>query len=499
MAWPRRRINYFDRSLGELTLSEIAYLAALPKAPNRYNIVRNEKEAYARRDYVLGRMLEDGYITPAEMQQAKAEKLQLRRRGTTEVVQADFFAEEVRRNLLAAYGEKGLYEGGLTVSTTLDPAIQAVADKALRDGLIAYDRRHGWRGPYAKIADMTALGGGIRPHRPAPAARRPAGLAARGGHQGRCPVGEHRRPARRGYHRRHGQLGNRHRALRRDDTGRGRPCRTSMSAARPAGPRNVVSVGDVIAVEKVDKPDRRQRQALSAQDLCAAPGAQCRGRRGGDGYADRPRARHVGRLVLRPQPVQPRRPGGAPARLVLQALRLSRGDGFRPDAGHRSGSTSRSATTPATASRCGRPRTTAATTWADDPAARARAVAQPDDRARRPADRHEEGGRGRQGIRRRRQHGPLSADGAGRRRHHPAAHDHGLLDAGQRRARDHALPGRPRAGQERQDRLSPRAARLRRAAASRPPSRRRRRRSSIRASPSTTRPRSPRSCTCCRA
>src|SRR6267142_1699663 len=147
-------INYFDRSLGELTLSETAYLAGLPKAPNRYSIVRNEKDAYARRDYVLGRMQEDGYITAAEVQQAKAEKLTLRRRGATEVVQADFFAEEVRRNLLAAYGEKGLYESGLTVSTTLDPAIQAVADKSLREGLIAYDRRHGWRGPYAKIADM---------------------------------------------------------------------------------------------------------------------------------------------------------------------------------------------------------------------------------------------------------------------------------------------------------------------------------------------------------
>src|SRR6266851_2052922 len=148
-------INYFDRSLGELTLSETAYLAGLPKAPNRYSIVRNEKEAYAQRDYVLGRMQEDGYITAAEVQQAKAEKLTLRRRGATEVVQADFFAEEVRRNLLAAYGEKGLYEGGLTVSTTLDPAIQAVADKALRDGLITYDLRHGWRGPYAKIPDMS--------------------------------------------------------------------------------------------------------------------------------------------------------------------------------------------------------------------------------------------------------------------------------------------------------------------------------------------------------
>ncbi|CAN5752050.1 penicillin-binding protein 1A [soil metagenome] len=148
-------LNYFDRSLDELSLSEIAYLAALPKAPNRYNIVRNEKEAYVRRDYVLGRMLEDGYITQAEMQAAKAEKLTLRRRGNTEVVQADFFAEEVRRNLLAAYGEKALYDGGLTVTTTLDPAIQSVADNALRDGLIKYDRRHGWRGPYAKIPDMS--------------------------------------------------------------------------------------------------------------------------------------------------------------------------------------------------------------------------------------------------------------------------------------------------------------------------------------------------------
>ncbi len=147
-------INYFDHSLGELTLSETAYLAGLPKAPNRYSIARNEKEAHARRDYVLGRMLEDGYITQEEMLQAKAEKLTLRKRGPTEVVQADFFAEEVRRNLLAAYDEKGLYEGGLTVSTTLDPKIQEVADKALRDGLIVYDRRHGWRGPHAKIPDM---------------------------------------------------------------------------------------------------------------------------------------------------------------------------------------------------------------------------------------------------------------------------------------------------------------------------------------------------------
>ena len=241
-------INYFDRSLGELSLSEIAYLAALPKAPNRYNIVRNEKEAYARRDYVLGRMLEDGYITSAEMQQAKAEKLQLRRRGATEVVQADFFAEEVRRNLLAAYGEKGLYEGGLTVSTTLDPAIQAVADKALRDGLIAYDLRHGWRGPYAKIADMSLWEeefARIAQRRPLagppgwqlavvtkvdPQSVSVAGLPDEGGTPGTgtVPFAEMQwaRPT-----------------LPNQNVG-----------GAPGRPANVVSVGDVIVVEKIDKP-----------------------------------------------------------------------------------------------------------------------------------------------------------------------------------------------------------------------------------------------------
>ena len=252
-------INYFDRSLGELSLSEIAYLAALPKAPNRYNIARNEKEAYARRDYVLGRMLDDGYITAAEMQQAKAEKLQLRRRGPTEVVQADFFAEEVRRNLLAAYGEKGLYEGGLTVSTTLDPAIQAIADKALRDGLITYDRRHGWRGPYAKIADMNVW----EEEFARIAQRRPlfgppgwqlavvtkvdaqsasiAGLADDGASSGQGSAGP-------------------------GTSGTGTVPFAEMTWARPtlanqtvggapARPANVVGVGDVIVVEKVDKPD----------------------------------------------------------------------------------------------------------------------------------------------------------------------------------------------------------------------------------------------------
>src|SRR5258708_10649233 len=139
-------LNYFNKSLDELTISEAAYLAALPKAPSR------NSAALARRDYVLDRMLDEGFITPEEYQTAKAEPVQPRRRDETEVVHADYFTEEVRRDLLQRYGEKGLYAGGLSVRTTVDPKLQAIADKALRDGLIAYDRRHGWRGALGEIA-----------------------------------------------------------------------------------------------------------------------------------------------------------------------------------------------------------------------------------------------------------------------------------------------------------------------------------------------------------
>ncbi len=144
-------LNYFGKSLDELTIGEAAYLGGLPKAPSSYNMVRNAAEAKTRRDYVIGRMQEDGYITAEQASQARAEPLQLRRRPESETTTADFFAEEVRRQMLAQYGEQKLYEGGLTVRTTLDPAIQPLLERSLQDGLIAYDRRHGWRGPWGKL------------------------------------------------------------------------------------------------------------------------------------------------------------------------------------------------------------------------------------------------------------------------------------------------------------------------------------------------------------
>ena len=145
-------LNYFDRSLDSLTIAEAAYLAALPKAPNNYHPKRNATAARARRDYVIKRMLEDGYISPAEAETAWSSPLLVRPRSDIVSIKAQHFAEEVRRELLARYGEEGLYGGGLSVRTTLDPRLQAIADQTLRQGLIAYDRRHGWRGPLARLS-----------------------------------------------------------------------------------------------------------------------------------------------------------------------------------------------------------------------------------------------------------------------------------------------------------------------------------------------------------
>ncbi|MCG8509425.1 MAG: transglycosylase domain-containing protein, partial [Rhodospirillales bacterium] len=144
-------VNYFNKSLDQLSIAETAFLAALLKAPGNYHPTRHPSAAKARRDWVIGRMLEDGVITGDEADQARSELLVVTRRSETEFVTAEFFAEEVRRELAERYGEKQLYKGGLSVRTTLDPRLQDIADRALRAGLEAYDRRHGWRGPIARI------------------------------------------------------------------------------------------------------------------------------------------------------------------------------------------------------------------------------------------------------------------------------------------------------------------------------------------------------------
>ena len=151
---------YFNKSLAELTLPEAAFLAVLPKAPNNYNPFRFPDAARVRRDWVIDRMADDRAITRAQATEAKATPIspaQFRRPET--VTGGEYFAEDVRRWLVEKYGADVTTQGGLVVRTTLDPALQAAADRALRDGLVRYDqRRGGWRGAAARLE----LGAGLR-------------------------------------------------------------------------------------------------------------------------------------------------------------------------------------------------------------------------------------------------------------------------------------------------------------------------------------------------
>ncbi|MCZ7656523.1 MAG: penicillin-binding protein 1A [Xanthobacteraceae bacterium] len=143
---------YFDKSVHELTVAEAAYLAALPKAPNNYHPFRQRDRAIERRNYVVDRMVEDGYVKPADGEKAKKEPLNVTPRPTgAHIFAAEYFAEEVRRELYDRYGEQKLYEGGLSVRTTLDPKLQVSARKALVDGLVKYDEARGYRGAVAKL------------------------------------------------------------------------------------------------------------------------------------------------------------------------------------------------------------------------------------------------------------------------------------------------------------------------------------------------------------
>ena len=150
-------LNYFDKPLGELTVAEAAFLAALPKAPNNYNPIHKLRAATIRRDWVIGRMLIGGVIDQNQADRARNTPLVIRQRSATEYVTAEYFAEEVRRQLVDRYGEEKLYKGGLSVRTTLAPRLQSIATRVLREGLEVYDRRHGWRGPVARLKDGTRL------------------------------------------------------------------------------------------------------------------------------------------------------------------------------------------------------------------------------------------------------------------------------------------------------------------------------------------------------
>lgn len=143
---------YFDKSVNELTVAEASYLAALPKMPATLHPVRNRDRAIERRNYVIDRLQENGWIKQADAEKARKEPLAVTNRSNgAHTFAGEYFAEEVRRDIFERYGEKKLYEGGLSVRTTLDPKIQVMARKTMVTGLVNYDEQQGYRGAISKL------------------------------------------------------------------------------------------------------------------------------------------------------------------------------------------------------------------------------------------------------------------------------------------------------------------------------------------------------------
>lgn len=144
-------LNYFDKPLSDLTIAEAAYLSILPKGPANYQLPRHHDRAVDRRNYAISRMLERGYITEEQAAEARtAELVATDRLSGDEFLAASHFVEEVRRQIQQQYGENALYDGGLSIRSTIDTRLQLAAARALRAGLEDYDRRHEWRGPIAR-------------------------------------------------------------------------------------------------------------------------------------------------------------------------------------------------------------------------------------------------------------------------------------------------------------------------------------------------------------
>ena len=306
---------YFDKSVNELTVAEAAYLAALPKAPSSLHPIRNRDRAIERRNYVVDRLLENGWIKQADADKARKDPLNVTNRtNAAHIFAGEYFAEEVRRDIFERYGEKKLYEGGLSVRTTLDPKLQVMARKTMAAGLVNFDENQGWRGATTKIditgdwgvklADVRSLSD-ISPWRMAVVLETSDQSARIGFQPGRELGGAVAQ----------GTADRSHHARRR---AMGKSC--CRSGARQDSDGGFAG----------SKPGRRdlcrsavlQRGNSGRGPVPVAPVSGGLRRDGRDGSMDRPRAGDGRRILVRPEPVQPRDAGLPAAGLLVQADRL---------------------------------------------------------------------------------------------------------------------------------------------------------------------------------
>ena len=140
-------LEYFDKSIKDLNYSEAALLAALPKAPSRYNPYRDPDIAKFRRNLVLKNLLDNNYLTSEWYEKLTKEEIILKKNKKIYLEDAQYFIEDVRKSVIETLSYDKVYKQGFNINTPIDLNLQSIATKSLRDGLIEYDKRKGWRGP----------------------------------------------------------------------------------------------------------------------------------------------------------------------------------------------------------------------------------------------------------------------------------------------------------------------------------------------------------------
>ena len=140
-------LQYFDKSIKELNYEEAALLAALPKAPSKYNPYRNIELAKFRRDLVLKNLFENSFISSVEYDKLKKKKIILKKKKKVFLEDSQYYIEDVRKNIIEILSYEKVYNQGFNINTPINLELQKIATDSLRDGLVAYDKRKGWRGP----------------------------------------------------------------------------------------------------------------------------------------------------------------------------------------------------------------------------------------------------------------------------------------------------------------------------------------------------------------
>ena len=151
-------LRYFNKSINELNYSEAAMLAALPKAPSRYNPYKNLELATYRRNLVLKNLFENNYINEETFNELSKSELELKKRKRIYLEDSRYFVEDVRKNVIETYGFDKVYKQGFNIKTPLDLELQTLATQSLRKGLEEYDRRRGWRGALENKKNLILIG-----------------------------------------------------------------------------------------------------------------------------------------------------------------------------------------------------------------------------------------------------------------------------------------------------------------------------------------------------